>query len=180
MSTPDENTRINVNDDTVIGTDASDDTIIRVPIEETVVGSVDVIEETVIDTVVPDDNTVIGVVVHEDATVITIDDTVIPESTTDEYNTLLRSMVDTSVGLRALIEEIDEEAAAEAARVENPDMGDTAPQAELTARFSLRHINGTTHQLNKPLIMGRMPAAPLRGEQGVSLLVLASPGKLVS
>ncbi|MEY2698830.1 MAG: hypothetical protein RL720_786 [Actinomycetota bacterium] len=167
MSTPDDNTRINVNDDTVIGVDTDDDTIIRVPIEETVVGSVEIIDETVIDTVVPDDSTV-----------VTSDDTVIPVSNTDEYNTLLRSMMDTSVGLRALIEEIDEEAAA--AATEEADAGDTAPKQELTSRFSLRHINGTTYQLVNPVIIGRLPAAPVRGDQGVNLVVVASPHGLVS
>ncbi|MEK7662574.1 MAG: hypothetical protein AAB357_00145 [Actinomycetota bacterium] len=54
MSTPDDNTRINVNDDTVIGVDASDDTIITVPIDETVVGSVEIIYDSrVIGEVVP-------------------------------------------------------------------------------------------------------------------------------
>ena len=70
MSTPDDNTHINVNDDTVIGVDARDDTIITVPIEETVVGSVEIV----------DDSTVIGDVVPTEQTVITTDDTVIPET----------------------------------------------------------------------------------------------------
>ncbi|MEG2778994.1 MAG: hypothetical protein RR905_06905, partial [Aurantimicrobium sp.] len=96
MSTPDDNTRINVNDDTVIGADASDDTIITVPIDETVVGSVEII----------DDSTVIGDVVPSEETVITSDDTVIPE-TTDEYNTLIGSLMDTSLGLSGLIEEVE-------------------------------------------------------------------------
>lgn len=175
MNTPDENTRINVNDDTVIGTDANDDTIIRVPIEETVVGSVEVIDETVIDTVVPDDKTVIGTAVLDDSTVITRDDTIVPESTTDQYNTILRSMLDTSDGLRAIIEEIEEEAA-----IEVSDAGDTAPQQELLSRFQLRHINGTKHLLTMPLILGRLPAAPLRGSESVNFVVLASPEGLVS
>ena len=160
MSTPDDNTRINVNDDTVIGTDASDDTIITVPIDETVVGSVEII----------DDSTVIGDVVPSEETVITSDDTVIPE-TTDEYNTLIGSLMDTSLGLSGLIEEVEESSG---------DVGDTAPQQELISRFRLRHINGTKYELTKPLIMGRLPAAPLRGDRGVTLVVLASPDGVVS
>jgi hypothetical protein len=161
MSTPDDNTRINVNDDTVIGTDAGDDTIIRVPIDETIVGSVEVIDETVIGEALPDDSTV-----------ITSDDTVIPDGTTDEYNTLLGSMMDTSLGLRDLINPV--------AEVDVDSVDDTAPQAELTSRFRLRHINGTKHLLTKPLILGRLPAAPLRGSESVNLVVLASPDGLVS
>ena len=160
MSTPDDNTRINVNDDTVIGADASDDTIITVPIDETVVGSVEII----------DDSTVIGDVVPFEETVITSDDTVIPE-TTDEYNTLIGSLMDTSLGLSGLIEEVEESSG---------DVGDTAPQQELISRFRLRHINGTKYELTKPLIMGRLPAAPLRGDRGVTLVVLASPDGVVS
>ena len=160
MSTPDDNTRINVNDDTVIGVDASDDTIITVPIDETVVGSVEII----------DDSTVIGDVVPSEETVITSDDTVIPE-TTDEYNTLIGSLMDTSLGLSGLIEEVEESSG---------DVGDTAPQQELVSRFRLRHINGTKYELTKPLIMGRLPAAPLRGDRGVTLVVLASPDGVVS
>ena len=153
MSTPDDNTRINVNDDTVIGVDASDDTIIKFPIEETVVGSVDVI----------DDSTIIGGVVPSE-------ETVIPE-TTDEYNTLIGSLMDTSLGLSGLIEAPEEQV---------PDVGDTAPQQELISRFRLRHINGTKHLLNKPIILGRLPAAPLRGGQAVNLVMVASPEGLVS
>ena len=160
MSTPDDNTRINVNDDTVIGADASDDTIITVPIDETVVGSVEII----------DDSTVIGDVVPSEETVITSDNTVIPE-TTDEYNTLIGSLMDTSLGLSGLIEEVEESSG---------DVGDTAPQQELISRFRLRHINGTKYELTKPLIMGRLPAAPLRGDRGVTLVVLASPDGVVS
>ena len=160
MSTPDDNTRINANDDTVIGADASDDTIITVPIDETVVGSVEII----------DDSTVIGEVVPSEETVITSDDTVIPE-TTDEYNTLIGSLMDTSLGLSGLIEEVEESSG---------DVGDTAPQQELISRFRLRHINGTKYELTKPLIMGRLPAAPLRGDRGVTLVVLASPDGVVS
>ena len=160
MSTPDDNTRINANDDTVIGVDASDDTIITVPIDETVVGSVEII----------DDSTVIGDVVPSEETVITSDDTVIPE-TTDEYNTLIGSLMDTSLGLSGLIEEVEESSG---------DVGDTAPQQELISRFRLRHINGTKYELTKPLIMGRLPAAPLRGDRGVTLVVLASPDGVVS
>lgn len=160
MSTPDDNTHINVNDDTVIGADASDDTIITVPIDETVVGSVEII----------DDSTVIGDVVPSEETVITSDDTVIPE-TTDEYNTLIGSLMDTSLGLSGLIEEVVESSG---------DVGDTAPQQELISRFRLRHINGTKYELTKPLIMGRLPAAPLRGDRGVTLVVLASPDGVVS
>lgn len=160
MSTPDDNTRINVNDDTVIGADVSDDTIITVPIDETVVGSVEII----------DDSTVIGEVVPSEETVITSDDTVIPE-TTDEYNTLIGSLMDTSLGLSGLIEEVEESSG---------DVGDTAPQQELISRFRLRHINGTKYELTKPLIMGRLPAAPLRGDRGVTLVVLASPDGVVS
>ena len=160
MSTPDDNTQINVNDDTVIGVDASDDTIITVPIDETVVGSVEII----------DDSTVIGDVVPSEETVITSDDTVIPE-TTDEYNTLIGSLMDTSLGLSGLIEEVEESSG---------DVGDTAPQQELISRFRLRHINGTKYELTKPLIMGRLPAAPLRGDRGVTLVVLASPDGVVS
>ena len=160
MSTPDDNTRINVNDDTVIGVDASDDTIITVPIDETVVGSVEII----------DDSTVIGDVVPSEETVITSDDTVIPE-TTDEYNTLIGSLMDTSLGLSGLIEEVEESSG---------DVGDTAPQQELISRFRLRHINGTQYLLTKPLIVGRLPAAPLRGDRGVTLVVLASPDGVVS
>ena len=160
MSTPDDNTRINVNDDTVIGVDASDDTIITVPIDETVVGSVEII----------DDSTVIGDVVPSEETVITSDDTVIPE-TTDEYNTLIGSLMDTSLGLSGLVEEVEESSG---------DVGDTAPQQELISRFRLRHINGTKYELTKPLIMGRLPAAPLRGDRGVTLVVLASPEGVVS
>ncbi len=165
MSTPDDNTRINVNDDTVIGADASDDTIIRVPIDETVVGSVEII----------DDSTVIGDVVPTEETVITSDDsvfsdTVIPE-TTDEYNTLIGSLIDTSLGLSGLIEEVEDSSG---------DVGDTAPQRDLISRFRLRHINSTKYELTKPLIMGRLPAAPLRGDRGVTLVVLASPDGVVS
>jgi hypothetical protein len=160
MSTPDDNTRINVNDDTVIGVDASDDTIITVPIDETVVGSVEII----------DDSTVIGEVVPSEETVITSDDTVIPE-TTDEYNTLIGSLMDTSLGLSGLIEEVEESSG---------DVGDTAPQQELISCFRLRHINGTQYLLTKPLIVGRLPAAPLRVDRGVTLVVLASPGGVVS
>lgn len=165
MSTPEDNTRININDDTVIGVDASDDTIIKIPIDETVVGSVEVI----------DDSTVIGTVVPSEETVITSDDsvvsdTVIPE-TTDDYNTLIGSLMDTSLGLSGLIEEPEELAG---------DAGDTAPQQELVTRFRLRHINGTKHLLNKPLIIGRLPAAPLRGGQGVNLVMVASPEGIVS
>ena len=160
MSTPDDNTRINVNDDTVIGVDASDDTIITVPIDETVVGSVEII----------DDSTVIGEVVPSEETVITSDDTVIPE-TTDEYNTLIGSLIDTSLGLSGLIEEVEDSSG---------DVGDTAPQRDLISRFRLRHINSTKYELTKPLIMGRLPAAPLRGDRGVTLVVLASPDGVVS
>lgn len=161
MSTPEDNTRINVNDDTVIGAD--DDTIIRVPADETMVGSVEVIE----------DSTIIGGVVPSEETVITSDDTVIPE-TTDEYNTLIGSLMDTSLGLSALIEEPDLESEAKS------DSGDTAPQQELVTRFRLLHINGTKHLLTKPLIIGRLPAAPLRGGQAVNLVMVASPEGLVS
>lgn len=159
MSTPEDNTRINVNDDTVIGAD--DDTIIRVPADETVVDSVEVIE----------DSTIIGGVVPTEETVITSDDTVIPE-TTDEYNTLIGSLMDTSLGLNGLIETSAEELLT--------DSGDTAPQQELVTRFRLRHINGTKHLLTKPLILGRLPAAPLRGGQAVNLVMVASPEGLVS
>lgn len=160
MSTPDDNTRINVNYDTVIGVDASDDTIITVPIEETVVGSVEIV----------DDSTVIGDVVPSEETVITSDDTVIPE-TTDEYNTLIGSLMDTSLGLSGLSEEVEESSG---------DGGDTAPQQELVSRFRLRHINGTKYLLSKPLILGRLPAVPLRGDRAVNLVVLASPDGVVS
>ena len=165
MSTPDDITRINVNDDTVIGVDASDDTIIKIPIDETVVGSVEVI----------DDSTIIGAVLPSGETVITSDDslvsdTVIPE-VTDEYNTLIGSLMDTSLGLSGLIEAPEEQV---------PDGGDTAPQQELITRFRLRHINGTKHQLNKTIILGRLPAAPLRGGQAVNLVMVASPEGLVS
>ena len=159
MSTPEDNTRINVNDDTVIGAD--DDTIIRVPADETMVGSVEVIE----------DSTIISGVVPSEETVITSDDTVIPE-TTDEYNTLIGSLMDTSLGLNGLIEAPKEELLT--------DSGDTAPQQELVTRFRLRHINGTKHLLTKPLIIGRLPAAPLRGGQAVNLVMVASPEGLVS
>ena len=159
MSTPEDNTRINANDDTVIGPD--DDTIIRVPADETVVDSVEVIE----------DSTIIGGVVPSEETVITSDDTVIPE-TTDEYNTLIGSLMDTSLGLNGLIETSAEELLT--------DSGDTAPQQELVTRFRLRHINGTKHLLTKPLIIGRLPAAPLRGGQAVNLVMVASPEGLVS
>lgn len=159
MSTPEDNTRINVNDDTVIGAD--DDTIIRVPADETVVDSVEVIE----------DSTIIGGVVPSEETVITTDDTVIPE-TTDEYNTLIGSLMDTSLGLNGLIETSAEELLT--------DSGDTAPQQEVVTRFRLRHINGTKHLLTKPLIIGRLPAAPLRGGQAVNLVMVASPEGLVS
>lgn len=160
MSTPDDNTRINVNDDTVIGVDATDDTIITVPIEETVVGSVEIV----------DDSTVIGDVVPSEETVITSDDTVIPE-TTDEYNTLIGSLMDTSLGLSGLSEEVEESSG---------EGGDTAPQQELVSRFRLRHINGTKYLLSKPLILGRLPVAPLRGDRAVNLVVLASPDGVVS
>ena len=160
MSTPDDNTRINVNDDTVIGVDATDDTIITVPIEETVVGSVEIV----------DDSTVIGDVVPTEQTVITTDDTVIPE-TTDEYNTLIGSLMDTSLGLSGLSEEVEESSG---------EGGDTAPQQELVSRFRLRHINGTKYLLSKPLILGRLPVAPLRGDRAVNLVVLASPDGVVS
>ena len=159
MSTPEDNTRINVNDDTVIGAD--DDTIIRVPADETMVDSVEVIE----------DSTIIGGVVPTEETVITSDDTVIPE-TTDEYNTLIGSLMDTSLGLNGLIETSAEELLT--------DSGDTAPQQELVTRFRLRHINGTKHLLTKPLIIGRLPAAPLRGGQAVNLVMVASAEGLVS
>lgn len=159
MSTPEDNTRINVNDDTVIGAD--DDTIIRVPADETVVDSVEVIE----------DSTIIGGVVPTEETVITSDDTVIPE-TTDEYNTLIGSLMDTSLGLNGLIGAPAEELLT--------DSGDTAPQQELVTRFRLLHINGTKHLLTKPLIIGRLPAAPLRGGQAVNLVMVASPEGLVS
>ena len=159
MSTPEDNTRINVNDDTVIGAD--DDTIIRVPADETMVDSVEVIE----------DSTIIGGVVPTEETVITSDDTVIPE-TTDEYNTLIGSLMDTSLGLNGLIETSAEELLT--------DSGDTAPQQEVVTRFRLRHINGTKHLLTKPLILGRLPAAPLRGGQAVNLVMVASPEGLVS
>ena len=160
MSTPDDNTRINANDDTVIGVDTSDDTIIKVPIDETVVGSVEII----------DDSTVIGDVVPSEETVITSDDTVIPE-TTEDYHTLIGSMMDTSLGLRGLIDTPEEISG---------DESDTAPQQDLWSRFQLRHINGTKHSLSKPLIMGRLPAAPLRGGQSVNLVMIASPDGLVS
>ena len=166
MSTPDDNTRINVNDDTVIGTEASDDTIIKVPIDETVVGSVEAI----------DDNTIIGTVVPSEVTVITSDDTVIPE-TTDEYNTLIGSLMDTSLGLSGLIEEPGDFSREDATA---GDPGDTAPQQELFSLFRLRHINGTQYLLSKPVIIGRLPAAPLRGGQAVSLVMVASPEGLVS
>lgn len=159
MSTPEDNTRINVNDDTVIGAD--DDTIIRVPADETMVDSLEVIE----------DSTIIGGVVPSEETVITSDDTVIPE-TTDEYNTLIGSLMDISLGLNGLIETSAEELLT--------DSGDTAPQQELVTRFRLRHINGTKHLLTKPLIIGRLPAAPLRGGQAVNLVMVASPEGLVS
>jgi hypothetical protein len=159
LSTPEDNTRINVNDDTVIGAD--DDTIIRVPADETMVDSVEVIE----------DSTIIGGVVPTEETVITSDDTVIPE-TTDEYNTLIGSLMDTSLGLNGLIETSAEELLT--------DSGDTAPQQEVVTRFRLRHINGTKHLLTKPLILGRLPAAPLRGGQAVNLVMVASPEGLVS
>jgi hypothetical protein len=158
LSTPEDNTRINVNDDTVIGAD--DDTIIRVPAEETVVGSVDII----------DDSTIIGNAVPSDQTIITSDDTVIPE-TTNEYNTLISSLMDTSVGLSGQVD-MQEDLHA--------DSGDTAPQQDIVTRFRLRHINGTKHLLSKPLIIGRLPAASLRGGQAVNLVMVASPEGLVS
>lgn len=171
MSTPDENTQINVNDDTVISANAEDDTIIAVPIEETVVGSVEVIDDsTVIRAPLAEDATVIGAPQPvSDDTVITADETVIPEAT-DEYNTLIGSLMDTSLGLSGLIEDV----AVEPVRVEQE------PQDSTSSRFRLRHINGTSQDLTKPVIYGRLPAAPLRGEQGVNLVVLASPEGIVS
>jgi hypothetical protein len=99
-----------------------------------------------------------------------VSDTVIPE-TTDEYNTLIGSLMDTSLGLSGLIDAPEEEIT---------NAGETAPQQELVSRFRLRHINGTKHLLSKPLIIGRLPAAPLRGGQAVNLVMVASPDGLVS
>lgn len=171
MSTPDENTQININDDTVISANTDDDTIITVPIDETVVGSVEVIDDsTVIRAPLADEATVIGTPQPvSDDTVITSDETVIPE-TTDEYNTLIGSLMDTSLGLNALIEEVPSDAEVE----ESP------AQPEVSSRFRLRHINGTSQDLTTPVIYGRLPSAPLRGDQGVNLVVLASPEGIVS
>lgn len=173
MNNPDENTHITPDDDTVIPVNPDDDTVIRVPIDETIVGSVEVIESTVIDAVTGDDATIVGAVIpSEDDTVITSDDTVIPESTTGQYNTLIGSMLDTSVGVKQLLgdlENIDEEPE------DQPEQ-----QEDIHSQFSLRHINGTKWSLTKPVIFGRLPVVPVRSEQSVTLAVLSSPDGIVS
>ena len=108
MDNPDENTHITPEDDTVIPVNPDDDTIIRVPIDETIVGSVEIIESTVIDAATVDDATIVGAVIPvEDDTIITVDETVIPDSTTGQYNTLIGSMLDTSLGVKQLLGDLD-------------------------------------------------------------------------
>ena len=113
MNNPDENTHLTPDDETVIGVNPDDETIIRVPIDETIVGSVEIIESTVIDAATVDDATIVGAVIPvEDDTIITVDETVIPDSTTGQYNTLIDSMLDTSLGVKQLLgdlENIEEE-----------------------------------------------------------------------
>lgn len=179
MNNPEENTRNTVNDETVIGVDADDDTIIRVVIDETVVGSVEVIDQTVIgitqESSFADDVTLIGMAGLSSGLSSDLhDDTLIPEGTPDDYNTLISSVMDTSLGLNQLIE------APEDAELDHTRDGDPVPTQEMTARFTLRHINGTVHVLTRPIIFGRLPAAAVRGEQGVSLVVVASPAAQVS
>lgn len=173
---PDENTQINPDDDTVIGVEADDDTIISVPIDETVVGSVEIIDSTVIETVIPQDETVVGgVQAGQDDTVITrndtLDHTVIPDTTSENYNTLMGAMLDTSVGVKQLLGEIDN---IEQAPTEEP------PRAESPSRYQLRHINGTKWSLSQPVIFGRLPVVPLRSENSVTLAVVLSPEGIVS
>lgn len=181
MNNPEENTRINVNDDTVIGVDTDDDTIIRAVIDETVVGSVEVIDETVIgvtqESSIAEDVTLIGKAgfssdLH--------DDTLVPDAAPDDYNTLISSLMDTSLGLNQLLELPELPELPEDAELDQTRAGDTAPVQEMTSRFTLRHINGTVHMLTRPIIFGRFPAAAVRGEQAVSLVVVASPAAQVS
>jgi hypothetical protein len=179
VNNPEENTRINANEDTVIGVDADEDTIIRAVIDETVVGSVEVIDETVIgvtqESSFAEDVTLIGMAGFSSGLGSDLhDDTLIPDTAPDDYNTLISSLMDTSLGLNQLLE-LPEDAEPDQTRA-----GDTAPVQEMTARFTLRHINGTVHRLIRPIIFGRFPAAPVRGEQGVSLVVVASPAAQVS
>lgn len=173
MNNPDENTYITPDDETVIPVNPDDDTIIRVPIDETIVGSVEIIESTVIDAATVDDATIVGAVIPvEDDTIITVDETVIPDSTTGQYNTLIGSMLDTSLGVKQLLGDLE--------NIEKEPEAKPEPQEEVVSQFTLRHINGTMWSLTKPVIFGRLPAVPVRSEQSVTLAVLSSPDGIVS
>lgn len=173
MNNPDENTHLTPDDETVIGVNPDDETIIRVPIDETIVGSVEIIESTVIDAATVDDATIVGAVIPvEDDTVITSDETVIPDSTTGQYNTLIGSMLDTSLGVKQLLGDLE--------NIEEEPEAKPEPQEEVVSQFTLRHINGTKWSLTKPVIFGRLPAVPVRSEQSVTLAVLSSPDGIVS
>lgn len=173
MNNPDENTHITPDDDTVIPVNPDDDTIIRVPVDETILGSVEIIESTVIDAATVDDATIVGAVIPvEDDTISTVDETVIPDSTTGQYNTLIGSMLDTSLGVKQLLGDLE--------NIEKEPEAKPEPQEEVVSQFTLRHINGTMWSLTKPVIFGRLPAVPVRSEQSVTLAVLSSPDGIVS
>lgn len=154
---PEDQTALTVNDDTVIGADsASDDTIITVPSEATIISAPGVEEHTVVGAAASDK-------------------TVIPSSTTDQYPTLIGSLMDTSLALAEILADVEEAHEAEAAeRILRTE--ELAQQS----RFSLRHINGILTCLTQPVIAGRLPTAPRRGDVAVQLLVLESPDGIVS
>lgn len=154
---PEDLTALTVNDDTVIPDGSvSDDTIITVPDDATLTN----VSERA-------DYTVIGAVAS--------DETVLPSSTTDQYPTLIGSLLDTSLGLAEILSEVEQaQEAEEAERILRTE--ELAQQS----RFFLRHINGVKTSLTQPVIAGRLPAAPRRGDVAVKLLVLDSPDGIVS
>lgn len=154
---PEDHTALTVNDDTVIGAEVSaDDTIITAPSDATIVGVPEVEDHTI-------------------AASVETDETVIPSSTTDQYPTLIGSLMDTSLGLAEILADVEEaQEAEEAERIQRTE--ELAQQS----RFFLRHINGRKISLTQPVIAGRLPAAPRRGDGAVQLLVLESPEGIVS
>ena len=154
---PEDHMALTVNEDTVItGDSATDDTIISVPDDATLTNVSEIA-----------DHTVIGAVVSEE--------TVLPSSTTDRYPTLIGSLLDTSLGLAEILSEVEEaQEAEEAERILRTE--ELAQQST----FFLRQLNGTRTSLTQPVIAGRLPAVPRRGDVAVKLLVLDSPDGVVS
>lgn len=154
---PEDHTALTVNEDTVItGDSATDDTIISVPDDATLTNVSEIA-----------DHTVIGAVVSEE--------TVLPSSTTDRYPTLIGSLLDTSIGLAEILSEVEQ-----AQEVEEAERILRTEELAQQSTFFLRQLNGTRTSLTQPVIAGRLPAAPRRGDVAVQLLVLDSPDGIVS